>query len=518
MGNRSSLPSRRRHRIFAWIVLLIPVAMIHPESLARLRAPRLEGRARGPNILILVGDDHAGGTLGIDGDPRRATPRLDALAGRGVRFDRAYCNAPVCTASRQSFITGRLPHAVGVTRLLTPLPADAVTLGDWLGDLGYDTAAIGKMHFNGPSKHGFAHRLDSNDWSEWLDRNLPKGSDHRRRWRPFLDPAAIWLNAEVHPFGLPMAEMESSWQVARVTEFLESHKDQSRSNPFAMVVGFYEPHSPFKFPGEWRVRFQPDQFAAPPVSEADRIEQPKVFAPLKPDEVKGIQASYYTSLSFLDHQVGRVLDALKASGLADDTIVVYLGDNGYMLGQHGRFEKHCFYESAVRVPLIIRWPGHLPEGRRVTDLVELVDLLPTLLDLVGLPRLPDLHGKSLKPLALGEPGAKGHDVVVSEYLENEEAMARSTRYKLVVGTGARRRLDGYETINPLPGPYERLYDLETDPSETNNLRSRPELTPIVDDLRKKLLDRLTTTRDARSAVPPGLSDSEALRWCLVPRD
>jgi arylsulfatase A-like enzyme len=503
-------------RAFAWLALLVPAAMIHPEGVARPRAQRVEGRARGPNILILVGDDHAGGLLGIDGDPRQATPRLDEFAKQGVRFDRAYCNSPVCTASRQSFITGRLPHAVGVTRLTTPLPDDAVTLGDWLGDLGYDTAAIGKMHFNGPSKHGFATRLDTPDWAAWLRKHPPEGGDHRRPWRPFQDPASVWLNARGESFGLPSASMESSYLVDRAAEFIERHKDRSR--PFALVVGFPEPHSPFKFPDGWKKRFQPDQFTAPAISEFDRLHQPKVFVPLKPDEVKGIQASYFNSLSFLDHQVGRVLDALKASGLGDDTIVVYLGDNGYMLGQHGRFEKHCSYESAVRVPLILRWPGHLPAGRQVTELVELVDLLPTLLGLASLPLPPDIHGRSLKGLAVGEPGAKGREVVVSEYLENEEAMVRSSRYKLVVSTGARRRLDGYETTNPLPGPSERLYDLEADPAETTDLRGRPDLAPIVNDLRKKLLERLATTRGTRPAVPPGLSEAEALRWCLVPQD
>ena len=492
--------------------------MIHPESQARPRAPRFEGRARGPNLLILIGDDHAGGTLGIDGDPRSATPRLDELARQGVRFDRAYCNSPVCTASRQSFITGRLPHAVGVTRLLTPLPDDAVTLGDWLGDLGCDTAAIGKMHFNSPKKHGFAERIDSEDWIAWLRRHPPKGGDHRRRWRPFQDPAAVWLNAERLPFGLPLASMESSYFVDRAAEFFDRHKDKARSNPFALIVSFYEPHSPFKFPDDWTRRYHPDQFSVPPVSERDRVDQPKVFTNLTPDEIKGIQASYYTSVSFLDHQVGRVLDALNASGLAEDTIVVYFGDHGYMLGQHGRFEKHCFYEPSIRLPLIFRWPGHLPSDRRVTELVELVDVLPTLLDLAGRPMPPDLHGRSLKGLTLGDPSAKGRDVVVSEYLENEEAMARSDRYKLIVGTGARRRQDGYETRNPLPGPYERLYDLEADPDEKDDLRGRPELEPVAADLRRKLLERLATTRGGRVAVPKGLSEAEALRWCLVPQD
>ncbi len=512
---------RRGFRLVAWCVLLFSSALAGPDGGAtRPRAVRPPGvgRARGPNILILVGDDHSGGTLGIDGDPRRATPRLDGLARQGVRFDRAYCASPVCTPSRQSFITGRMPHAVGVTRLTTPLPGDAATLGDWLGDLGYDTAAFGKMHFNGPSRHGFAERAEAADWSRWLARNPPPGGGKARRWRPFEDPASAWLNADCRSQGLPLASMESSYYVDRVVEFLSRHKDRERGPPFLMVVGFPMPHAPFPFPEGWARRYRADDFAVPPVSDADRLDQPSVFRGLKPDEVRGIQAAYYTSLAYLDHEVGRVLDALAASGLADDTIVVYLSDNGYLLGQHGRFEKHCSFEPAVRVPLIVRWPGHLPSGRRVGDLVELVDLVPTLLDLAGRRGPPDLHGRSLKGLALGEPGAKGRDVVVSQYLENEEAMVRSDRYKLIVGTGARRRQDGYATGRPSPGPTERLYDLEADPGETTDVRARPDLAPVAGSLRRQLLDRLTTTRGGRAPVPPGLSEADALRWCLVPQD
>ena len=520
--NRRLNKVRRWWRIAAWFALFVPMAMARPEaSPRRPHAPRLSranGQAKPPNILIIIGDDHAGGTLGIDGDPRQATPHLDALARQGVRFDRAFCNAPVCTASRQSLITGRLPHAVGVTRLLTPLPDDALTLGDWLGDLGYDTTAIGKMHFNSNARHGFKQRVDSNEWSQWLDQNPPAGGGKPMRWRPFQDPAETWLNASTRPYGLPIASMEATYFVDHAIEVFQKHRSERRSSPFAMVVGFHEPHAPFKFPNEWQGRYQASQFTAPVVTDADRVDQPLVFAALTPEHVQGIQASYYTSLSYLDHQVGQTLEALDASGLADDTIVVYLGDNGYLLGQHGRFEKHSMYEPAVRVPLIIRWPGHLPAGRKVTELVELVDLVPTLLDLAGQPMPPDLHGQSLRGLALGEPGARGRDLVVSEYLENEEAMARSPRYKLIVGTGARRRLDGYAARNPLPGPSERLYDLEADPGETTDLSRQTDLKPVLDNLRRQLHDRLVGTRGGRMALPPGLSPGEALRWCLVPQD
>jgi choline-sulfatase len=466
--------------------------------------------------LIVIGDDHAGGTLGIDGDPRRATPRLDQLARQGVRFDRAYCNAPVCTASRQSLITGRLPHAVGVTQLATPLPPRAVTLGDWLGSLGYHTAAYGKMHFNDHEDHGFAERLDSRDWRQYLRRHPPKGGDKRKPWKPLVDPASVWLNAACEPAGLPDESMESSYYAQRAAEFLR--RQRNRPEPFLLVVGFYDPHSPFRFPNDWPKRYRPVEFDVPALSELDRREQPAVFSSLSGDQVRGIQAAYYTSLSFVDQNVGRILDALDGTGQADDTIVVYLGDNGYMRGHHGRFEKHCLYEPAVRVPLIVRWPKNLPEDRQVTAMVELLDLFPTLMDLGHLPAPPLLQGKSMAPLLKAEPGISGRDLVFSEYLENEEAMIRSDQYKLIVGTGRRERKDGYETGRPMIGPYEHLFDLQADPGETTDLASRPIFAPVRDRLRRSLYERAVSTRDGVLAVPPGLSELEALYWCLVPRD
>ena len=509
-------------RLIIWGLLLGLVAIWPADrrDRAHARLPDGDRARRRPNFLILVGDDHAAGMLGIDGDPRHATPRLDQLAREGVRFDRAYCNSPLCTPSRASFITGRMPHAVGVTRLATPLPADVTTLGDWLGDLGYDTGALGKMHFHpdkgGEDHHGFATRLDTSDWTRWLARRPPAG-DHRVKWKPFKSPAGEWLNAEGRSFGLPAEAMESSYYVRGASAFFQAHKSTGHHPPFALVVSFYEPHAPFKFPDGWTPHFRADQFAEKPVSPADQTDQPRVFARLTDEQKRGIAASQYTSLGWLDHQVGRVLDALDASGLANETVVVYLGDNGYLLGEHGRFEKHCFYEEAVRVPLILRWPGHLPASRRVNGLVELVDLVPTLLDLGGEPLPPDLHGKSRLDLALGVPGARGADLVVSEYLENAEAMARTDRYKLIVTAGTRRRSDGYASFTNPAHPAERLYDLQADPGETTDLSARPELAPVVADLRRKLLDRLRTTREHRP-LPPGLTDDQALRWCLTPQD
>jgi choline-sulfatase len=483
---------------------------------ARVVAQQRGHAAKGPNLLLIIADDHGGGTLGIEGDPRRATPNLDALAAQGVLFQRAYCNSPLCTPSRQSLITGRLPHATGVTQLATALPDDVLTVGQWLSEQYYQTLAIGKMHFNAPSTHGFAVRVDSPDWHRRLRTHPPPGGDHRRPWRPFQEPARGWLNADCHSTGLPLESMRSSFFVDCAIDHLRRKHDR----PFAMVVSFYEPHCPFDFPDEWQGRYQPGQFSVPPVSDEDRRAQPAVFASLTPRDFQGIQAAYYSSLSFVDYQVGRLMQTLRETGLADQTIVVYVGDNGYMLGQHGRFEKHCFFEPAVRVPLIMRWPGQLPSNRRVSDLVELVDIVPTLLHLMQVPAPAGLQGLDLVPLLQGKPGAKAHDVVFSEYLENEEAMVRSERYKLIVGTGRRARQDGYHTAprNRLRSPYVRLYDVIADPGETNDLSTDPSLAAVKDQLLQRMHERLTETRAGLEPIPPGLSRMDTIHWCLVPRD
>lgn len=512
--NLSRIPQGRWIAIVTLAVLSVSGAPATERARAR-GVPRVAGAVdERPNLLLIIADDHGGVTMGIEGDPHRATPNLDALAREGVLFDRAYCNSPLCTPSRQSLITGKLPHAVGVTLLTTRLGDDVLTMGDWLGEQGYRTAAIGKMHFNGPSTHGFSLRIDTKEWNQHLREHPPESGDHRRPWRPFLDPASEWLNSGCRSDGLPAGSMQSAYLVDRALEFLKEPADR----PFALVVSLYDPHSPFRFPDGWEGRFRPGDFPVHPISERDRLEQPEIFAVLSPDQVRGIQAAYYTSLSFADDQIGRLVRGLDAAGLSRNTMVVYVGDNGYMLGQHGRFEKHCLYEPSVRIPLIFRWTGTIGGGRRTRELAEMVDVLPTILDLLRLPAPPGLQGLDLAPIVRGEPGARGHDAVFSEYLDNEEAMIRTARFKLIVGTGRRDRQDGYRTGRPLPGPYVRLYDEYDDPDETRDLADDPHYRAVKEDLLQRMHRRLTATRDGLEPVPPGLSEIEAIRWCLIPRD
>jgi choline-sulfatase len=508
----------RLRRSFLLALLSLPFARPAPVPLAApLRAHPAETSrelTRRPNIVLIIADDMAGGLMGIDGDPRQATPNLDRLASQGTRFQRAYCNAPVCTASRQSLITGRMPHAVGVTQLMTPLPDSALTLGDWLSDLGYHTAAFGKMHFNGPAHHGFDVMVDTEEWFRHTKKHPPRGGGRRAPWRPFHDPSATWLNADSKPSGLPASAEEATYFIDRAAEYFHEHGD----DPFFVVVAFHEPHAPFIFPRDWQGAYSPDQFETPDVSHDERRRCPRVFDDLDGEKARGIQAAYFSSVKWMDENVGRLLDRLDAEGLAEDTIVVFLSDNGYMLGQHGRFEKNCFYEPSVRVPLIVRWPGNIAAGRNVTEPVELVDVVPTVLDLSGQPRPPGTHGLNLAPMLLGGRETTGRDVVVSEYLENEEAMAVSRRYKLVIGSGRRYRRDGLDNGLPLTGPYLNLYDLEEDPGESRDLARDPAHQDVVRSLRKALLERLSRTREGLEPVPPWMDETDAILWCLVPRD
>jgi choline-sulfatase len=482
----------------------------------RVQAAAVGGQTKRslPNLLVIVSDDLSAEYLGASGDLRNATPHLDALAAEGVFCSRAYCNSPLCTPSRQSFITGLLPHAVGVTRLETKLPENALTLGGWLGGQGYRTAAIGKMHFNGPSRHGFETRVDVSDWQNHLRRHPPEGGDHRREWRPFIDPPAVWLNARCEDHGLPLAAMQATYFVDRAIETINQPSDR----PFAVVVSFYEPHAPFVFPGEWKGRYLPREFPAPAPTPHDRRDLPRVFRELSDDDFRGVQAAYYTSLSYMDFQVGRLIGALDRSGRADDTLVVFLSDNGYLLGQHGRLEKNCFYEPAVRVPLIFRWPGHLPKSRRRDELVELLDLVPTVCHLLGVAVPPASQGQDLTPLLEGRVGPPPHRAVFSEYPEAEEAMIRSSRYKLIVGSGRRERKDHLQTAEPPSGPYMRLYDVERDPGETVNLAADPRLASVRFDLLQELHDRLVQSWTGAEPIPGDLSRAETILWCLRPRD
>ena len=475
--------------------------------------------SRRPNLLYILADDHAGYVLGCDGNSLVHTPNLDRLASQGTRFSAHYCNAPVCTPSRQSFLTGQMPHMAGVTRLPTPLAEDKPTLARQLKQAGYATAVFGKMHFNVPGKPGL-HGFDiastegeiTRDWNQTVKpRAVPEGVATKPPWHPFKDPARIWLNAEKLPYPRFEQDMRSLYQLQQAEQFMEANKDR----PFAMWLSFMEPHSPYDFPIEDRDLLDPSRFTVPRVGPQDAGQIPLIFRDLSDAEKRGIIASYYTSVEYVDRNVGRALDTLRRLGLERDTLVVYHADHGYSLGQHGRFEKHCGYDPALRVPLLMRLPGKIRQGV-VKDLTEHIDVPATIVDVMGIDRLPIQHGQSLRPYLENRLMDTPRDWIFSEYLENEEAYVRTNRWKFIFCSGKRKRDDGYQTDNPTPGRYIRLFDHQTDPGEFQDVASsNPE---TVEKLEKLMLGRFRSTHPDAPNEPQRLSLEESLEWYVRPRD
>ncbi len=470
-----------------------------------------------PNIVWICADDFTPDVCQAYGDRQVHTPHLLQLATLGIRFDRAYCSCPLSTPSRQAFFTGRYPRSIGVTLSRTPLPDNEVTLPVLLKRAGYQTAAFGKTHYYFPRKHEYDFCVDKSEYQAWLEKKgrqpIPPEIEVLGPWRPFLDPAAVWLNSACLPYGAVDADMAGTFYAQEAARFLRT----TCSEPFFLYVSFYETHSPFWFPIDWHNRHAPSEFTIPDVTAEDLTQIPAVFRGLTTAEKQGIKASYYTCAEFMDKNVGLVLDALEQSGHADNTLVIFTSDHGYLLGQHGRFEKHCCFEAAVRVALLMRFPGVILPGQVSSTFVELIDLVPTILQLCDVSIPDNLQGRDFVRL-LHDATQVHRDHVIVEYADNEEAMIRTQGWKLIYSTRRRRRRDGYALDRPTAGREIQLYDLVNDPGETKNLADKTEHTALVNSLIDQLADHMRCTERDPSSVPLTHDSHTILEYCLPPKD
>lgn len=413
-----------------------------------------------------------------------------------------------------------MPHMAGVTRLMTPLADDKPTLARQLKKAGYLTAVFGKMHFQRPpfpEQHGFDVPMTEYAIDRAWKRNVhpkpvpPEIPTRKLPWRPLKDPARVWLNADKLPYPATYQEMKGTYIARQAVQFLEENKERS----FALWVSFMEPHSPFDFPLEDRGRYNGAAFPALRIGPEDAWQIPLIFRNLSVRDKGGITAAYYTSVDFLDRNIGVVLNKLSALNLDKNTYVIYTADHGYMLGQHGRFEKHCGYDPALRVPLMMRFPGRSRQAV-IDELTEHIDLPATILDMLNVEPLPITHGQTLRPYL--ERGRMDHprDHIFSEYLENEEAYIRTRRYKFIYCTGKRARLDGYATADPTPGRYVRLYDLKKDPGEFKDIAAQHPA--LVEKFESLMLERFRKTHPEADTEPSQAGVEKALDFYLRPRD
>jgi choline-sulfatase len=443
----------------------------------------LQSRRGRPNLLVIMSDQHAARWCGFGGDRIVRTPHLNRLAERGVVFENAYCNSPICVPSRMSFLTGRHVQHIGIWDNHTILPSETPTFAHGLMRAGYDVVLNGKMHFRGPDKlHGFRAQLSADPAGD------DPGSFPIPRWR---EGGRVPLRPHIGTaltFGEGIGKREDYEAEAAAVSYLED--PARRAQPWAMVVGIYAPHPPWQAQREYLDQYRREEIPLPhlpagyvehqhPVHRRKReLWQKAEF----PDEmVRGARHTYFALTTRVDDQIGRVLAALERSGQREDTLVVYTSDHGEMLGEHALWNKSSLLEESAHVPMIFSWPGTLTEGRRVAECVSLVDLTATLLDFAGAPRDLPLDGRSLQALASGTD-RNWPDEAISElyatWTDRPIAMLRRGRYKLHLSHQER----------------PQLYDLKRDPREFDDLAADPAHATILGELTRRLTSRWDSDR------------------------
>ena len=321
-----------------------------------------------PNLLIIMADEHAPQFSGAYGHPLVQTPHLDRLAAGGVLFENAYCNSPLCVPSRMSFMTGRHVHEIGTWDNASPLASDSPTWAHMLRAGGYDVVLAGKQHFVGPDqRHGFRARLA---------RDLH--AEHRHPIFDWADgtPAAAnpWPSlAQAGPGVSPEIAIDDQVAAAALAYLRDPDRHQQ---PWALNVSFIAPHFPFVVPDRYWNRYPPEEIDLPVIPAGHLASQHPVYQRLRrmfgltgfsEELVRRGRAGYYGLITFLDDKIGQLLDTLAETRLADNTLVIYVSDHGEMAGEHGLWRKSNFYEHSSRIPLVLRWPGRLPAGRRIAN-------------------------------------------------------------------------------------------------------------------------------------------------------
>lgn len=435
-----------------------------------------------PNILLIMSDEHGPMFSGCYGHPIVQTPHMDRLAERGVLFENAYCNSPLCLPSRMSFMTGRYISNIEVWDNTSILSSSAVTWAHRLRAEGYDVVLSGKQHFVGPDKlYGFRAQLASDPHGDNLHPVY--------RWRDGVIPAKQpWQGVYQAGPGTTKEIVVDDEVEAATLAYL---RDPARKEqPWAINASFIAPHFPLVAPQQYWDLYPPDEMDLPTIPPGHLENLHPVYQRMRTmfglvdytdEELRRARAGYYAIISYLDDKIGRMIDVLEETGQLDNTVIIYTSDHGEMAGEHGMWRKSNFYEQSARIPMIISWPGQLPAGRRVSETVSLVDLVATVVDLAGAtPESPDgpdvapLDGDSLLDLAQGE-AADWKDMAFCEYLAHgvlrPMAMLRRGRYKL-----------NYSLDDPV-----ELYDLEADPGEFTDLAGDPEHAEIREALRAELL-------------------------------
>ncbi len=445
-------------------------------------AHRKDKGQRMPNVLWICPDQQRADTNSSLGNPRIRTPNIDALVKQSVTFTNAFCQTPICSPSRGSFMTGRYPRETNIKSNAEYIRPTEKLISRILADQGYDCGLAGKLHLSPCDHHFVEKRIDDGyrvfEWSHDIGDNWP-GKNQWRNWLAAQGvswPAMPKENRKSGVYGVPIDPKytQTAWCSDRAIDFMKGH---SKDQPWMMSVHIYQPHAPYVPTAEFLSRYDPEKMASPAYKEGELDNKPsfqktdhvgaygghgKSFSGESDLDHRRTTAAYYAMIEQVDVEVGRMMKTLDELGMADDTIVIYMSDHGEMLGDHGIYEKGpYFYDCLTRVPLIIRWPGKYKAGLKVNALVELVDLAPTLMDAAGLTTPAGMQGKSLTPLLTGASLEHRQSV----YMEYYNAVGKYTPPPMATCVRTEKlKLSFWQTLNT-----GELYDLESDPGEVHNL-------------------------------------------------
>jgi choline-sulfatase len=481
-------------------------------------------RASFKNVVVILADDHALKVTGTYGNDFINTPSIDLLSSEGITFSRAYCNAPICSASRQSLLTGKYPHATGVNLLFTPFPDEGnITIAEHLREHGYRTAIIGKTHWNnwawsslyknGMPDHGFDLIVENGAYKRFVTDNPPPAvPDSIECYDRDRSSEAEWMNWRVLPHPIDDAHSMGTFFANEAISFIDENED----NPFFLWLAFKEPHHPYYFPVEYAGKYDPNKMPLPKGSPEDDRWIPEKYKNLTEEERRGIIASYYTSTEYLDKNIGLVLDVINERGLEENTLVIYISDNGYLLNEHKRFEKHTMWEEAIRQPMVIK-AGHGLAGLRSDALIEYIDVMPTILDFLGISVPEGVQGASFRTV-IDQPTAEFKEIAFSEYLEENLAMVCTKDWKYVFTTGSRDLGIGYQTGFGPSGIVHRMYNLVDDPNECHNVSKDAANADILQKLQQSMLQRFMETHPDAQSCPEELTLEGKLVWFCEPRD
>ncbi|MGQ9760502.1 MAG: sulfatase [Thermogutta sp.] len=439
-----------------------------------------EGTSGRYNVLFVIADD-LNTALSTYGHPMVQSPNVDRVAKWGLRFDRAYCQFPLCNPSRASFLTGLRPDHTRVydnqVHFRQNVP-DCTTMPEFFRKQGYFTARVGKLfHYGVPTQIGTSGLDDPQSWDLVVN---PRGRDKDEEDKIFsLVPGQFggtlsWLSAD--------GTDEEQTDGIGATEAIRL-LEQNRDRRFFLAVGFYRPHTPYVAPHKY-FRLYPPERVPLPIIPANYFETiPKLANTLTREEAamdeatkrRAIQA-YYAAITFMDAQLGRVLDALERLNLRDRTIIVMTSDHGYHMHEHGLWQKRTLFEESARVPLLIAAPGMKSAGRATQAIVEMIDIYPTLVDLCGL-KVPDgLDGMSLAPI-LDNPDHPGKPYALTQVSRG------GGKSPMVMGYSVRTDRWRYTEWDGGKAGRE-LYDHQSDPQEMTNLANDAKYQSVMADLSK----------------------------------